>query len=73
MAQDQEFFDFIMVQPMNAVADRQSEFHVGLQIVTNLLLLASRFQRLGSDCSNPEQRFRVGYGLRIDQLVVALR
>ena len=52
MTQDQEFFNFIMVQPMNPIANRQSEFYVGLQIVTDLFLLASRFQRLGSDkCS----------------------
>jgi hypothetical protein len=73
MTQDQEFFDFIMVQPVNPIANRQSEFHVGLQIVTDLFLLASRFQRLGSDRSNSKQRFHVGYCLCVDQFAVALR
>jgi hypothetical protein len=73
MAQNKELFDFIMVQPMNPIANRQSEFDVSLQIVTDLLLLASRFQRLSSDRSNSEQRFDVGQCGWIDEFGVALR
>ena len=49
VAEDQELLDFAEVQLMDSMFPRQGEDHVGLQRVSDQLLLARNFDRLGND------------------------